>query len=548
MFSEVIKKINKIADSEKYELRNFQSNRAEKYNRRISAYKFFNNNNSFVINNHYTYHFGGSNEFQFNISDEGDFEGQNIFRYGVAFSLQKSINTLNPTVDRLPEILRFNRFFKNNKNFFLGYKMWVFTKDVGRTSAYEVRAIKKSEIKEGKFIFIGKWINKSSSQINDNDINKIVGTLEELYPLYKYVQLKEPFSTEARYTRLIWNTNKWQTPTYHKWNKENYEDPNKMHEEKHGYGYEEWLFNSRYQLNGYQYGFIQGINRIKGTQDFLKELTLFTIDPENKKRYIVAKINNLEIIANNPHIQEEVRSLFKAWKNTMVDELKAIGADYSFFESEGFIPNVRFKNENTLIYEDKLEANFLKGNKFTRFNAYKIDSHPELLEGDSLGSTNDKFNPGEGRTSKGHKRKTKASTKAVTVFHSVITDCLRDYLIQTKKLSLEKDISVEKTRVDGGLIDVIVSKDGSKEIFEVKTRNTAKGNIREALGQVFEYSFYKNNWNVKKMIIVGPAKPNKKDIDYIKLLNKTIASDFKLEYWAFDNDKATNEKFIEYSN
>jgi len=546
MFREVIKKINTEAGSKEYELRNFQTTRANTYNNRISAYKLFNDNKSFVTDDYYTFHYGGSNEFQFNISDEGLFGGQNIFRYGLAFSLQTSINTPNPTVDRLPEILRFNEFVKNNKRFFLGYKMWIFTKGKGRTDAFDVRQIKKSEIKEGKFIFIGKWINKTSSQIDDNDIKVIVDTLEELYSLYIHVQLKEPFSIDERYARLTWNTNNWHQPIYHKWDKNYQNDPKKLHEEKYGYGHEEWLFNPRYQLNGYQYGFIQGINMMKKTQDFIKELTLFTIEPKSKKRFLIAKVDNVEIITNNSIVQKEIYPLFQKWKKTMINELKEIGVDYKYFNSEGFIPNVRFKTENLLLYEDNFEVNNLDGHKFTRFNAYKTENHSELKDTDEQKDKDDGFIPGEGRTSKGHKRKTKVSSKEIVNLHSEITDYLRDYLIQEWKLDLNTNLSIEKTRLDGGLIDAMVLQNNKHTIFEVKTRTTAKGNMREALGQLFEYSFYKHNWNIKKMIIVGPAKPKKRDIEYLKILNEIV--DSNLEYWAFTLDKTTslNKKFILY--
>ncbi|WP_124981239.1 hypothetical protein [Nonlabens xiamenensis] len=546
MFREVIQKINTKANSEKYEIRNFQLTRAKKYNRRVSAYKLFNDNKSFVFDEHYTYHFGGSNEFQFNISDEGLLGEQYIFRYGLAFSLQTSINTPNPTVDRVPEILKFNDFVKNNKSFFSGYKMWIFTTGKGRTDAFDVRQIRRSEIREGKFIFIGKWINKTSSEIDEDDIEVIVDTLEKLYPLYKHVQLKEPFSIDERYARLTWNTNKWHQPIYHDWDKKHQNNPKKLHEEKYGYGHEEWLFNPRYQLNGYQYGFIQGINMMKKTQDFIKELTLFTIEPKSKKRFLIAKADDVEIITNNSLVQKEIHPLFHRWKKTMINELKEIGVDYKYFDTEGFIPNVRFRTENLLLYEDNFEANNLDGLKFTRFNAYKTENHSELKDTDEQKDINDGFIPGEGRTSKGHKRETKASSKDVVNFHSEITDYLRDYLIQEWKLDLNTNLSIEKTRLDGGLIDAMIFRNNKHTIFEVKTRTTAKGNMREALGQLFEYSFYKHNWNIEKMIIVGPAKPKKRDLEYLQILNEII--DSNLEYWTFASNEciSLNNKFKIY--
>tara|TARA_R110000823_G_scaffold311448_1_gene437139 strand:- start:166224 stop:167873 length:1650 start_codon:yes stop_codon:yes gene_type:complete len=546
-FKNVVVQINdEIAEGD-YEISSFQSYRSKVRNRQVANYSFLNYNSGFVEDDNYSFHIGGSDEFQFNISDEGDFQGSKIFRYGIAFSLAPSRSIPDPVNSRWSDIQKFNKFVKNNKDYFKDFKIWIFNDSGQRTEAFDVRKIKDSEIKRGNFIFIGKWLNKNSNEIISTDIKLFIDAFEYLLPLYKHIQFDEPFSTDRRYARLTWNTNKWHYPSYHEWTEENYNQPNKLHEERHGYGGEEWLFNPRYKHKGYQYGFVQGVNMMKQEQAFIKELTLFTIDPENKERYIVAEIKDVEVISGSKKIEAEISPLFQNWKNTMIEELKDIGADYKFFKKEGLLPNIRFENKDAFIYEDPKVANFLKNQKFTRFTAYKVDSHIELINAEREDDREDEFNPGEGRTSKGHKRKTKASSTDVVKNHSKITDFLRDYLIQEWKLSLKKDLSIEKTRLDGGLIDAFVKINETYITFEVKTRNTAKGNIRESLGQLFEYSFYKSKWEITKMIIVGPAEPNKKDLKYLKKLNDEIKT--PIEYWSFNfDDVKLKNKFKIYKH
>lgn len=543
-FVQIVREINnQIAEGE-YALSNFQQYRAQIRGRGIANYRFLNYHEDFVKNENYTYHIGGSNETQFNVSYEGYHNKTDVFRYGLAFSLESSQSTPDPIGSRRESIERFNEFVKKNKEYFDGFKQWSFFKGK-RSSTEDVHTIKKNTIELGRFIFIGKIIAKKPTDITNSDIEEIISTLDYLYPLYKHLQFNEPFSTEERFARLTWNTNKWYSPIYHPWDKKYQGRTDKLHEQKHGYGGEEWLFNPRYEKDGYQYGFIQGIDMMTAQHGFLKQLTLFTIEPTTKKRLVVAKIDSVEIISDAEQILKDINPLFDSFKKTMSNELEEIGVDYKHFNKVGLIPNVRFKNINATIYEDPIEVDFLRSQKFTRFNAYMVSNHTELQETQEILEIPDKFTPGEGRTSKGHTRTTKGGTKDVQKNHSRITDALRDYLIEQWGLDLDKNLSIEKTRIDGGLIDAIARIDDEYITFEVKTRNSAKGNIRESLGQLLEYSFYKKNWPIKRMVIIGPAEPKTTDLDYLVVLNHEIKT--PIEYWSYDNSKKLlKEKFKLY--
>ena len=69
-------------------------------------------------------------------------------------------------------------------------------------------------------------------------------------------------------------------------------------------------------------------------------------------------------------------------------------------------------------------------------------------------------------------------------------------------------------------IDLQATKNGESHFFEVKTHDTARACIREALGQILEYNHFPNTQRADKMFIVGPAKPTKEELQYIKFLQK----------------------------
>jgi hypothetical protein len=61
---------------------------------------------------------------------------------------------------------------------------------------------------------------------------------------------------EERLLRIAWNKNNWEFPSGHKWSKENQGKKNIAYENQYGFGGEEWLFNLRYNIKGYQYGLL----------------------------------------------------------------------------------------------------------------------------------------------------------------------------------------------------------------------------------------------------------------------------------------------------
>ena len=58
-------------------------------------------------------------------------------------------------------------------------------------------------------------------------------------------------------------------------------------------------------------------------------------------------------------------------------------------------------------------------------------------------------------------------------------------------------------------------KSGKKVFFELKTAQTVKSAIREALGQLLEYNHYPNTNKADKLIIVTKYEPEDEDIQYL---------------------------------
>lgn len=123
--------------------------------------------------------------------------------------------------------------------------------------------------------------------------------------------------------------------------------------------------------------------------------------------------------------------------------------------------------------------------------------------------------------------KIKASEYIMSFQHNELSNAMVKYL----KKSGYKNIKAEDNYVDIKCTDA----SGKKIFFELKTAQTVKSAIREALGQLLEYSHYPNTKKADKLIIVTKHEPEKDDIQYLTGL-RTVYN-IPVYYQYFDMNK-----------
>ncbi len=137
----------------------------------------------------YVFHVGGLSELQFNLGFE-DVGGEEVFRHGVAFSLQTTRDL--PTIDPLiPKIMRFNEYLRLYPEAFAGLEMWHWSGDE-RSNNYPVAAIPDAQVNEGTFIFIGRL-----QPANAIHVGAIINDFDRLLPLYEFVEGTAFFPAQA---------------------------------------------------------------------------------------------------------------------------------------------------------------------------------------------------------------------------------------------------------------------------------------------------------------------------------------------------------------
>lgn len=72
----------------------------------------------------------------------------------------------------------------------------------------------------------------------------------------------------------------------------------------------------------------------------------------------------------------------------------------------------------------------------------------------------------------------------------------------------------------GGRIDVLVQDDSLRIVFEIKTATTARGCIREAVGQLLDYGCWPGGSKVDRLIVVGEPSIMPDEALYLSELNR----------------------------
>jgi hypothetical protein len=83
-------------------------------------------------------------------------------------------------------------------------------------------------------------------------------------------------------------------------------------------------------------------------------------------------------------------------------------------------------------------------------------------------------------------------------------------------------VVVEHPAASGGKIDIAVIKRDRRLIFEIKTAVTPGGCIRQAVGQLLEYSCWPNSPIVHELVVVGEPTPDAETSAYLQRLNENF--------------------------
>ncbi len=323
--------------------------------------------------------------------------------------------------------------------------------------------------------------------------------------------------------RICWNTYGWKRPS----GSEGKSQVDSSYEKNIGFGHEEWLLDDLKILpDGYHYGFLQPMNVASGKHvGAIYDIHLFAISPRKQKVY-VGCLHNAEGVSLKE--SKKVFAYYKkqGWLAEMKEDVKFAGGKVKGFYPE-FLFNVRFKFSEAIINYSNMPI--LKSDSLGhRYNLMdkKGEFEFELDEENNIQvlDTSDIYrmtNKGEIIIDPLHKK-----------IQNAIVEQLKDQYVH---LYLEST-QTQKQRVD---IKGILKGTEDWHYFEIKTYS-AKRSIREALGQILEYTNYPSANRAKKLFIVGPEKPDENDRAYMELLRNTYHIPIWFRWYSFEENKLYN--------
>ena len=335
-----------------------------------------------------------------------------------------------------------------------------------------------------------------------------------------------------KYCRICWNTKNWRQPTGEAAKLETSES----YVAENGFGHEEWLFNFSWLLSGapsagtvsYRYGFLQPIGKFynKYIGKAFSAL-LYTRSPEGKC-LVVARIDDLYV----PDEQELSWALSQmnsnGWIADMQYELEALGIDSTPLQnpSPRDIANVRFSLDSVTFFDPRPAVN--NNHKIYRLSRYHPlnwdDTFPPtyLPQNNTLPPSNQSDDDDPTRS---EEARTRAAVEATSYDPRHVK--LQNTLYR-KLCSLHGQNNVN---YEADFVDIILKHNQTTTFIEVKTYLTAKRCIREAIGQLIEYSHYPNQSKADELLVVGDAIPTQEDILYLDFLRNNYKLPVKYSRW-----------------
>ncbi len=314
--------------------------------------------------------------------------------------------------------------------------------------------------------------------------------------------------------RIAYNKAEWHHPT----GSAGEQEADGTYNAQNRFGHEEWLFRREWEIGGWRYGFIQGLNNSR--KKYLGQpldITLYTIQPDGRRR-LVATIYGLESLSDEQ--AADALAVFKreGWLKVMQDEVRAIGGNAEALGDPKWaehVLNVRFRMKNVEFFPPASylpEDDWIKNRH--RYMLYDFErSEQERVE--------KSFHGRQGSTDAPVQRRMfRRGTKPL--------ECSPEHDKMQAKLmaELQKEYGPEHVVREQDFVDVRVETEKELLFFEIKTDLDPRAVIRQALGQILEYAFHpaRTGRRPDSLVIVGRSPLTEDDETYLQRLR----DEFKL--------------------
>jgi hypothetical protein len=337
--------------------------------------------------------------------------------------------------------------------------------------------------------------------------------------------------------RICWNEHGWVKPSGWKGKS----DAEGTHEAGNGYGHEEWLLDLDKIYKGYHYGFLQPINQNKELYaDKTFNVSLYTIDGTTNKKYWIGTIKNVSVIDENE--TQDVLKFYKlqGWINEMQNQLSEVTVEHETFKKwHNDLFNLKFLPVDLDLLPEPLEiANFKESIGTPRYILVNKKIEPEFEHKNDGAFEFKAQKPGDN----GNYASTYnsiAKTVELSFTHKRIVDGLYKKLCG---IHGKTKVGCELPTGFGTRIDIAVDSKDGLIIYEIKTYNSLRENVREAIGQILEYCYWPDRDLAKELIIVSHLEVTDEVKVYLASLRKKYKLPIYYQSYEIETSKLS-EKF-----
>lgn len=329
--------------------------------------------------------------------------------------------------------------------------------------------------------------------------------------------------------RICWNSLGWREPTGELSGRE------ESYVGNNGFGHEEWNFNSNDLIDGFVHGYTYypALKQHPSIGYGPHEICFFAISPR-KERLIVGSYSNAHFL--NPQEIDALKSQYFSSdiSERRIEELTALNLDSIRGDAAArkkleadFALNVRvrpadvhpYNPHRLLTSEDVAGRNPLRLNRYTR---------PVFLDNLPVGVRPEHGSDHE-LLEDSYLRFTKSERKVIERRHNQISNRFRSWLCRA---------GAERIVTEKHAVDVRCVFRNESYLFELKTvyRQSTRHALRDALGQLLEYSCYPGRSRPDHFAIVLDAPPGVVELQWLHNI-KALGIDVEA-FWLQGDDVA----------
>lgn len=336
------------------------------------------------------------------------------------------------------------------------------------------------------------------------------GDFERILAAAGATQVFLPQNIDRRYCRICYSLNGWRRPS-------GAAEETRTYFAANGFGHEEWLFNYEWCIGGYKYGFLQPFTRhLAKYQGNTFSLKLYT--NHRGHSFFAGTIGKVYVPYDEELAQAYAQMEANGWIDQMKADIEKVGGNVDALAGNvpNLVLNVRFDPADVTLDQDMPE--FIPGSKPA------IAHHYVLLHDDDEKLPNARQSLPPTKRSELQFLRAAQQGAVVDPMHARLQNKLYDWLCAKH--------GKETVGLEVDFVDLRLTLSEKTTFFEIKTDPTAKRCIRNALGQLFEYSAYPAETKADQWIVVGDPMPTADDAEYLKHLR--TAFQLPIFYAQFD--------------